>query len=205
MLIEGILSSFVGAFVAAGAVAVLGYWINQYRQRTKVSVRIEVDTSIREPTIRVIAINDGRTPIVITELNVYIPAKEAFPKWPSPNPPAFAKQRLFRVRRMLRTPGSKNDAFAVWANECLSEGAIKSRLIPQRERIRIGANESCSMRLGESREPGQDKLLMVKTEAKSLTLVPSCQITGQKESIWGPPVIVGNAGDLLWAISPSLE
>lgn len=199
MSIEGILSSFVGAFAAAGAVAVLGYWISQYRHRPNVSVRIEVDTSVTEPTIRVVAINRGRAPVVVSELNVYIPTKEAFPDWPSTSQPVFSNQRFFRIRRMLRTPGSKNDVYAILAKQCLSSGAIRSGLILPRETTRIDEQESCSRLFGKSGESGQDKLVKLKSPAESLTLVPSCRITIQKGTIWGPPVVIGTAGDWLWA------
>ena len=205
MSIEDVLPSFVGAFAAAGAVAVLGYWINQYRQRPNVLVRIEVDTSIVEPTIRVIAINRGRAPVVVSRLSVYIPVKEVFPDWPSTDQPVFPDQRLFRVRKVLRTPGSKNDTLAILAKQYLSNGGIRSDLILPRETIRIDEQENCSRLFGKSGQSGQDKLLKLKSPAKALTLVPSCQITTQKGTTWGPPVVVGNAGDWLWALGISSD
>ena len=168
------------------------YTLYRYRKQPMVSVEIVVDTQLAMPTIDLVVANHGRSAIVITELNAYVPIQEIIPNSPPLKPPTFKKRHFFfKVRRKMRTRGSRNDFCEMLAESYLSHGAAKADITRQRESIRIEPNEKAARSI---RQQGLSPYLIKLDTPNLTTLVPSCKIANQRHEIWGSPVMVGWLG-----------
>ena len=188
LVAQAVISSVVTVVLTMGT----AYLLYRYRQRPMVSVEIVVNTRLATPTIDLVITNHGRSSVVITELNVYVPVQEIIPNSPPTTPPNFKRRRsFFRVRRKLSTHGSKCDLFEILAESSLSKGAAIIDLTQQTETIRIEPKEKAARTM----RPQKLSPYSPKLEAPNpVTLVPSCKIASQRYAIWGPSVIVGHVG-----------
>ena len=184
--------------VASSVVPILltmiaAYLLYLYTHRPAVSVEIMVNTRLATPKIEVVVTNHGRSAVIITELNVHIPAQQMLPGFPSLSPPIPERRlRLFRLRRKIGTQGSRNDFLESIAGSFLSEGALRAGIIEESESIRIEPHEKAARPLL------QQKLspYLLKIDAPDFfTLIPSCKTATQRYAIWGLPVTVGQAGE----------
>ena len=189
-LTETVASSVVT--ILCGMIA--AYLLYRYTHRPVVSVEIIANTRLATPKIEVVVTNHGKAAVVITELNVHIPAQQLLPGFPSLPPPIPERRlRFFRLRRKIGTQGSRNDFLESIAGSFLSEGALRVGMIEEAESIRVEPHEKAARPLL------QQKLspYLIKVDAPDFfTLIPSCKTATQRYAIWGLPVTVGQAGEL---------
>ena len=192
-----ILQAVTTAFIALALGLITAYFIHRYKQRVITSVEIVVNTGIDPNTTDIVVTNHGRSAIVVTELNIHIPAKDLIPGMPSPIGPKPKKYMLFRIRRKFKTQGSRNDLLEMVAQSYLSEGMATHRVIKGIETITVGPSEKASRRLqGENLPQNTPKL----ETSNPVTFIPSCKIAEHKKEIWGSPVVIGKAtvGEIDW-------
>ena len=188
-LVEGIVSSLIALLVGLS----VAYLVYRYKERQSHSVEFHAETMIGGPIVEIVVTNHGRSTIVITELNAYIPAKQIFPSELLPMPaPTFEKPRFSNIRRKMRLLVSRNDAFTVMAEKCLQEGAGRAQILPSTQTIKIEPGERASRAI-----EGQDRTsynpLKFEVPDSALWLVPSCKTSKNKTEIWGPPVMIARA------------
>ena len=88
-LVEGVVSSLIALLVGLG----MAYLVYRYKERQSLSVEIHAETMTGGPIAEIVVTNHGKSTIVITELNAYIPAKQIFPDELLPvAAPTFEKQ-----------------------------------------------------------------------------------------------------------------
>ena len=178
----------VTALIALALSLLAALLIYLYKQRVIASIEIVVNTRIDPNTIDVVVTNHGRSAIVITELKIHVPAKEVIPDWPMPEGPNFNKARLFKLRRKLKTPGSRNDLLMMVAEQLLSQGTLTHQIIKSTETIRVEAHEKAARPLSGENLPRYLPKLELPNPS---TLIPSCKIAKHKSEIWGRPVLIG--------------
>ena len=180
----------VTALIALALSLLAAFLIYLCKQRVIASVEIVVDTRIDPNTIDVVVTNHGRSAIVITELKIYCPAKDVIPDWPIPIGPNFKKIRLFKLRRKLKTQGSRNDLLMQVAEAQLSQGPLTHHIIKETETMRVGPYEKAGRPLtAENLPPYLPKLDLPNPS----TLIPSCKIAKRNSEIWGAPVIISKS------------
>lgn len=188
-LVEGIVSSLIALLVGLS----VAYLVYRYKERQSLSVELYAETMTGGPIAEIVVTNHGRSTIVITELNAYIPAKQVFPEELLPvAAPTFRKQWFFTIRGKTRFLISRNDAFAVMAEKVLREGAGRAQVLPSTQTIKIGSGERASRAL-----EGQDRTsynpMRLDLPDSAFWLVPSCRTAKSNSEIWGPPVMIARA------------
>ena len=181
-----------------------GYLLYVYRRRLAVSVELVTDTRVSPLSVDIVVTNHGRSPVVITGLDVHIPAESVWDgilAGPAYGVAAPKMSRFLKLRRKLRTRGSRNDALAVAARGVLSRGSLTSKVIGPHETIRVEPQEKVARPF-----PPQDRkdspwyMPQAGELSNPTTFVPSCRVAKHKPLIWGPPTIVGKvateSGDL---------
>ena len=96
------------------------YLIYLYKQEVIASVEIVVNTRLDPNTLDVVVTNHGRAAIVVTELKIHFPAQAVLPGLPTLQGPNFKERRFAKLRRKLKTQGSKNDLLEIVAEGQLS-------------------------------------------------------------------------------------
>ena len=123
------------------------YLIYLYKQRVVASVQIVVNTGLDPNTIDVVVTNHGRSAIVVTELKIHFPAKDVLPGWPTLQGPSFKERRFVKLRRKLKTQGSRNDLLEMVAEGQLSRGAFTHDIIKATETMRVEPYEKAARRI----------------------------------------------------------
>ena len=164
------------------------YLIYLYKQEVIASVEIVVNTRLDPNTLDVVVTNHGRAAIVVTELKIHFPAQAVLPGLPTLQGPNFKERRFAKLRRKLKTQGSKNDLLEIVAEGQLSRGAFTNYVIKATETIRVEPHEKAARGIiGENLPPYLPKLEF----PNPATLIPSCKIAKHKNEIWGSPVVIG--------------
>ena len=178
----------VAALIALALSLTVARLIYLYKQRLIASVEIIVNTRIDPNTVDVVVTNHGRSAIVITELKIHVPAKDVIPDWPIPEGPNFKKARLFKIRRKIKTRGSRNDLLEKVAEGQLSQGALTHDIIKTTETMRVEPYEKAARSLAGENLPAYLPKLDLPNPS---TFIPSCKIANHKSKIWGSPVVIG--------------
>ena len=195
--IPWIYQAVVTALIALALSLLAACLIYFYKQRVIASLEIVVNTRIDPNTVDVVVTNHGRSAIVITDLKIHLRAKEIVPDWPTPRGPDFRKARLFKIRRKLKTQGSRNHLLMKVAEKLLSQGVLTHDIIKANEAMRVDPHEKMVRRLEGENLPAYLPRL---DSPNPTTLIPSCKIANHKGEIWGSPVVIGktNVGGDEW-------
>ena len=100
-----------------------------------------MDSKLDPNKMDVVVTNHGRSAIVIADLKLHIPIEEVFPNLPDLERPQVKKPRLVRLRRKLKTRGSRNDVLAMFADSWLSRGEVIHDVVGPQETILIGPKQ----------------------------------------------------------------
>ena len=188
-LVEGVVSSLIALLVGLG----MAYLVYRYKERQSLSVEIHAETMTGGPIAEIVVTNHGKSTIVITELNAYIPAKQIFPDELLPvAAPTFEKQWFFTTRRKMRFLTSRNDAFGVMAEKVLREGAGRAQVLPSTQTIKVEPGERASRAI-EGQDRSSYNPIRLDLPDSAFWLVPSCKTAKSKSEIWGPPVMIARA------------
>ena len=182
----------------------VGYLLYVYGRRVAVSVELVTDTRVSPLSVDVVVTNHGRSPVVITDLDVHIPAESV---WDgiladtADGVPALKMSRFLKLRRRLRTRGSRNDAFALAARAALPRGSLTSKVIGPHETVRVEPQEKVARPFPPNdRKDSPSYMPQAGELSNPITLVPSCKVANHKPLVWGPPTTIGNivteSGDL---------
>ena len=193
LLLLSIVSPVVGVAVAS----LVGYLVFVNKTRITASVDLVVDTNSAPPSVDVAVTNRGKSPIVVTALRLHVPGEcigvpgglgdflKDVPNW--------RRNHLLRLRRRLKTSGSRNDAIAKGIKRAFPQGFGIIEVIGAGETIKIGPQEKMSRAtpLGDCWGWSWYELPVVGELSNPMILIPSCKIANHRPLVWGPPKLVG--------------
>ena len=176
----------LGSVITVALTLVAAYLVYRFKSRKAVAIEIVAETMVEGPIGTIVVTNHGRTPIVLSEVNAYLPAEQILPELPL-LPPQFRKPRFLAIRKRMHTHGSQNDSCAATAEKLLCEGAAKATFMPPTETMKVGPHEKAAYPIRHRMVKSYGPTLEL---PDVLTLVPSCKLSGQEQEIWGRAVIV---------------
>ena len=199
-----LLLQIVSSAVGVALTLLVGYLLYLYRRRVAVSVELVTDTRVSPLSVDVVVTNHGRSPVVITSLDIHIPVESVWDgilAETGDGVPAPKMSRFLKLRRKLRTNGSRNDALALAARAVLPHRSLTSKVIGPHETIRVEPQEKVARPFPLKDTKNSPWYMPHAGELSNpTTFVPSCKVANHKPLIWGPPTIIGRivteSGDL---------
>ena len=175
----------------------LGHAIRWYRSRLKVSLATHIEQSWSERSIQMSITNHGNTPIIVDSWTVHIPLEDLLPELADidfeterPSPRRFGRMRRVaeRVGRLVyrgNHVAHMNRLTRAWAHLILREPHLRHEMLGPGARQRIEAGESVVRPFPQPSAIPQTPI--VSSDAKQLTLIPSCHVVGHRRRLWGFP------------------
>jgi len=175
----------------------LGYAIQWYRSRLKVSLATHIEQSWSERSIQMSITNHGKTSIIVDSWTVHIPLEDLLPELaekdfeterPSPGQFGGLRRVAGRVGRLIYSGNhiaNMNDLSRAWAHSILREPHLRHELLGPGTRQRIEAGESVVRTFPQPSAISQTPT--ISSDAEQLTLIPSCHIVGHRGRLWGFP------------------
>lgn len=126
---------------------------------------------------------------MITDLDVHIPAESVWDGIMADTAdgvPAMKMSRFLKLRRRLRTRGSRNDALALAARAALPHGSLTSNVIGPHETVRVEPQEKVARPFPpDDRKDSPSYMPQAGELSNPITFVPSCKVANHKPLVWG--------------------